>query len=91
MRAFFPAALFVLALALLQVMFSSSTILAGGDLAVTGAALAKCDRSTIVDPQYPTTGQFSSVNCVHQLLTPRTGKSKYLGISVESDVSLMGP
>jgi hypothetical protein len=41
---------------LLKSMVSASTTLSQSDLSVSGAALAKCDRSTIVDPQYPTTG-----------------------------------
>jgi hypothetical protein len=62
---------------LLNMMVSASTTLSQSDLSVSGAALAKCDRSTIADPKYPTTGPFvqrrekctklSTFNSIHVL------------------------
>ncbi len=46
----------ILSVGVLLHLISASTTLSQSDLSVSGAALAKCDRSTIVDPQYPTTG-----------------------------------
>ena len=35
---------------------ATATVLANGDTGLAGKALAKCDRSTVNDPKFPTTG-----------------------------------